>query len=115
DEEAASAFTEALQRDLPVTALTNLASHLNPLIKSAAVRAAVGTLSEPAQEVAQGVTGRQVLKERFDPSLDLMEGADVEALGGIIGGAFGGALAHGEAEGGVDQAETPAQAADEFA
>lgn len=110
DEQAAEAFTAALQRDIPITALTNLAGLFNPLIKSGKIRAVTGAVSEPFQEVAQGVTGRSVLKEKFDPNLNLAEGADVEALGGLLGGATGGAMI-----GGTEESTSPASESAELA
>ena len=89
---AAQVFVTTLKRDFPVTAGLNVLGLFNPAIKSKPVRVAASTLTEPVQEVAQGAIQRQTMKEQVDPSIDIREGMDVEALGGLIGGAIGGAV-----------------------
>jgi N12 class adenine-specific DNA methylase len=94
-EVAADVFTKTLRRDFPVTAGLNLVGLFNPLIKSKAVRAGVSAMSEPVQEVAQGLIQRQTLKETVKPDQDIWEGWDVEALGGLMGGGLGGLVEPG--------------------
>lgn len=86
DQQAADAFRKNLPKDLAFTWATNKLGLFNDAIRSRYVRGVAGFVAEPFQEVGQGAIGRSTTGR------PLLEGAEMEALGGMMGGAVGAAI-----------------------